>query len=114
MMTEKMIKALENKGFKRWTKGDHDRLYANPQNFGLEVEFYKSGYVFYAELNGEKISNNAANEIMRSTVYIDVKTGKIFASPHIHSDYMDNINAAIAEAEQEAAEAEQNEPEEVK
>lgn len=32
-MTETMIKKLEAKGFKRWTKGEHDRLYANVENF---------------------------------------------------------------------------------
>ena len=52
-MTENMIKALESKGFHRWTKGDYDRLYANAEDFGLYTESYN---------------------------YIDVKTDKLITS----------------------------------
>ena len=103
-MTEAMIKALEVKGFKRWTRGEHDRLYANPGNFGLEVEWYKSGHVRYAEINGEATSNGHASKILANMkVYIDLNTDKLVVSPYYNEDIMDNINAAIKAAKEETA-----------
>lgn len=111
-MTEKMVKALEAKGFKRWTKGDYDRLYANPADFGLEVERYKSGNISYAEVNGEKISNSEASKILTYTkVYIDVTTGELVVQSCRNDDILDNIKRAMdeAEAEMETEEKKENE-----
>lgn len=103
-MTEAMIKALEAKGFKRWARGEHDRLYANPENFGLEVERYKTGNICYAAINGEVTSNNFANKILANMkVYIDLNTDKLVVSPYYNEDIMDNINAAIEAAKEETA-----------
>ena len=99
-MTEKMIKALESKGFHRWTKGDYDRLYANAEDFGLYTESYNSGNIRYAELNGVKISNAAAGRILSAKIYIDVKTDKLITS-RITADadeIVEAVKAAIAEA----------------
>lgn len=74
------IEKLEKIGFKRWTKGQHDRLYINPESFGLIVERYKTGNVSYAELNGERISNSSAADILQGKYYIDVNTGIIVVS----------------------------------
>lgn len=109
-MTEKMIKALESKGFHRWTKGDYDRLYANAEDFGLYTESYNSGNIRYAELNGVKISNAAAGRILSAKIYIDVKTGELITS-RITADadeIVEAVKAAIAEtkAEVESEEAE--------
>lgn len=85
-MTENMIKALESKGFHRWTKGDYDRLYANAEDFGLYTESYN---------------------------YIDVKTDKLITS-RITADadeIVEAVKAAIAEAK---AEVESEEAEAVK
>lgn len=102
-MTEKMIKALESKGFHRWTKGDYDRLYANAEDFGLYTESYNSGNIRYAELNGVKISNAAAGRILSAKIYIDVKTDKLITS-RITADadeIVEAVKAAIAEAKAE-------------
>lgn len=102
-MTEKMIKALESKGFHRWTKGDYDRLYANAEDFGLYTESYNSGNIRYAELNGVKISNAAAGRILSAKIYIDVKTGELITS-RITADadeIVEAVKAAIAEAKAE-------------
>lgn len=102
-MTENMIKALESKGFKRWTKGDYDRLYANAEDFGLYTESYNSGSIKYAELNGAKISNAAACRILAAKIYIDVKTGELITS-RITDDadeIVEAVKAAIEEAEKE-------------
>ena len=74
MMTESMIQKLEEKGFKRWQKGNFDRLYINAKSLGLECDYYKTGNVSSAWLNGEKISNCQAKKMLCSKTYIDVKT----------------------------------------
>lgn len=103
-MTENMIKVLESKGFKRWTKGDYDRLYANAEDFGLYTETYNSGRIKYAELNGEEISNSSACRILSAKIYIDVKTGELVVSRATGDadEIVKAVKAAIEEAEKEA------------
>ena len=112
-MTENMIKALESKGFHRWTKGDYDRLYANAEDFGLYTESYNSGNIRYAELNGVKISNAAAGRILSAKIYIDVNTGELVVSRATGDadEIVEAVKAAIAEAK---AEVESEEAEAVK
>lgn len=103
-MTETMIKKLEAKGFKRWTKGEHDRLYANVENFGLELHHYNSGNISGATLNGEKISNSYGAEIKRNTsIYLNVNDGELYLTDRANGEIVANVKAAIAEAEEEAA-----------
>lgn len=103
-MTETMIKKLEAKGFKRWTKGEHDRLYANVENFGLELHHYNSGNISGATLNGEKISNSYGAEIKRNTsIYLNVNDGKLYLTDRANGEIVANVKAAIAVAEEEAA-----------
>lgn len=103
-ITEALIKRLEAKGFQRWTKGTHDRLYASPENFGLELRYYKSGHISGATLNGEKISNGYANEIkLNTSAYINLDSGKLYIQDRSNSEIVANVKAAIAEAQAEAA-----------
>ena len=68
------IEELENKGFNRWTKGDMDRLYFNIEKSEyFEVEYYKSGNVSSAYLEGERISNAEAYRLMSVKCFIDLK-----------------------------------------
>ena len=60
MMTIEKINELENKGFKRWTKGNLDRLYINATQLGLECDYYKTGNVRSAWFNGDHVSNSEA------------------------------------------------------
>lgn len=102
-MTETMIKKLEAKGFKRWTKGEHDRMYANVENFGLELHHYNSGNISGATLNGEKISNSYGAEIKRNTsIYLNVNDGELYLTDRANDEIVANVKAAIAEAEEEA------------
>lgn len=103
-ITETMIKKLEAKGFKRWTKGEHDRLYANVENFGLELHHYNSGNISGATLNGEKISNSYGAEIKRNTsIYLNVNDGELYLTDRANDEIVANVKAAIAEAEEETA-----------
>lgn len=104
MLNQKMIEALEAKGFKRWTRGDMDRLYINPEvALNFEYDTNKSGNVSGAYLNGEKISNNWGREIVNSKTYIDVNTGKLVSNYDMMRDaaqeIMDSVTAEIEQAE---------------
>lgn len=107
-MKNELIAALENKGFKRWTKGDMDRLYIDPTCIGLELEFYKTGNVSNAYLNGERISNTRGREMKAAKCYIDITAGKCVSSYDVFVEAMEQILAeteAELDAQAEAAEA---------
>ena len=78
-MTDERIKELEEKGFNRWQKGNMDRLYINATQLGLCCEYYKTGNIKYAEMNGTEISNSEARRLKGSKTYIDVKTEKVYS-----------------------------------
>ncbi|XJZ60229.1 hypothetical protein ACIA4Q_02450 [Lactobacillus delbrueckii subsp. bulgaricus] len=70
------IEALEKKGFNRWTKGEMDRLYFNLEKAGaLELDYYKSGNLRSAYLDGERISNAEACRLLAVKCFIDLKNG---------------------------------------
>lgn len=72
-LTEKQVKALESKGYNRWTTdgGEHDRLYLN---------IYKhDGMFHYGKWNGEEVWTAEQRAIKAIKVWIDVKTGKVCA-----------------------------------
>lgn len=78
-MDAKIIEMSEQNGFKRWTKGDYDRLYINDfELLGLFVDYYNTGNVCYAEFNGEKISNRQAKKMLNCAVYIDLNNDMIY------------------------------------
>lgn len=80
MMTEERISELTTLGFKRWTKGNMDRLYINASTLGLECDYYNTGNIHYATFRGKSISNNMARGMKFAKTYIDIKTGIV------HSD----------------------------
>ena len=68
------IEELEKRGFNRWTKGDMDRLYFNVEKSEyLDVDYYKSGNVSSAYLEGERISNAEAYRLMSVKCFIDLE-----------------------------------------
>lgn len=81
MLNETTIKALEEKGFNRWQKGNYDRLYINATTLGLDCSYYKTGNISGATWCDEHISNSMAYRLKAAKTYIDVKTGKL------HSDH---------------------------
>lgn len=93
-LTSNQITALEAKGFSRWQKGSMDRLYINSTRIGLSLEYYKTGNIHYAELNGEHISNSRAYAIKAAKNYVDVADGSIHTD---YSDIRDNIQAILDE-----------------
>lgn len=94
-MTEQKINSLVAKGFKRWTKGNYDRLYINAKELGLECDYYKTGNIRWATLRGETISNSKARGILASKNFIDIATGEIHAE---YGSVKDIIEEMIEEA----------------
>ena len=80
MLTNEMICALEGKGFKRWTKGNLDRMYVNASQLGLVCDYYKTGNIRDAEFNGSSISNSEARRMKAAKTFVDIATG------NVHSD----------------------------
>lgn len=84
-INEERINQLEAKGFHRWQKGNFDRLYINPQSFGLEVEYYNTGNVRHGELNGIVLSHAEARRILGGKYFVDVNTGEVVAQTNADS-----------------------------
>lgn len=78
-MTEERINELIAKGFKRWSKGNYDRLYINARNLGLKLRFYNTGNIAEATFNGEEISNRSGGRLASAKTYIDIKTGEVYS-----------------------------------
>lgn len=103
--TEKLITALEEKGFKRWTKGDKDRMYIDAEKLGLKVQKYGSGAVKHAEWLGEKISNREGASMLHAKTYLDL------TDMSVHSDDSDLLAAAEAIIEETRSSLEEEEEE---
>jgi len=79
-MTNEKIRELEGMGFKRWQKGELDRLYINADQLGLECKYYKTGNIKSALFDGDEISNSEAYRMKAAKTYIDVVTGEVFST----------------------------------
>lgn len=118
-MNDKLITALEAKGFKRWTKeiqrGALDRLYINADALGLEVTYRKTGSIFEATFRGERVSNGEGYRMKAAKTYVDVTTGEVYST---NDTLREAAEALLAEAmreieDEEAAGAEQAEAEQI-
>lgn len=97
MLNETTIKALEDKGFKRWTKGNLDRMYINATQLGLECTYYKTGNISSAYFKGERISNSRGYDYKAAKTYIDIKSGRLFSSvPALEEAARELYDEAIA------------------
>ena len=62
---------------KVWVGGKHKRLYLNAKALGLKCDYYHSGNVSRAWVNGEDISNCEARRILGAGAYIDLVSGEV-------------------------------------
>ncbi|MBX9936074.1 MAG: hypothetical protein K2Y10_05730 [Burkholderiaceae bacterium] len=79
-------------GGKAWVAGDKNRIYFNnlAELLGLECEFYKTGNVSCALLDGKVISNSKGSNLFRQC-----RQGKVwFEAGEFHSTGMHEDNAA--------------------
>jgi hypothetical protein len=86
MLTDERIEALTKLGFKRWTKGEYDRLYIDASDLGLSCTYYNSGNIRSAEFRGEPISNSRARGLKFAKTYIDIKTSKVYSTIEMLAD----------------------------
>ena len=91
IMTEGRIRELEGMGFKRWTKGNYDRLYINADKLGLDCDYYKTGNISSATFGGKKISNSMAREMKAAKTYIDVRTGRVYSDSYTLQRTVENL-----------------------
>lgn len=83
-----------------WEKGNFHRLYLDPvkvaKAIGMDVDYYKSGNVRSASINGESISNNDCYKVLTSWngAYIDLTTGEMHERSGYSVRYEDEIMAA--------------------
>lgn len=93
-LTTTQIEALEQKGFKRWQKNGMDRMYINATRLGLELDFYKTGNISCAFLDGSRISNCQARRLREVKTYIDVETGIVHSG---NDDLLKNAQKLLDE-----------------
>ena len=78
---------------KIWIGGSHKRLYLNAKALGLKLDYYHTGNISRAWVNGEDISNCEARRILGAGAYIDLVSGE-FIDDRRHT-FRDNFGAAI-------------------
>lgn len=90
-MTNEKIRALENKGFKRWTKGDKDRLYIKAWNLPNVKTIWKKNGKKCVEINGEELSYTKSSEVNYTSIYIDLADDSI----HVDSSFADVLTKGV-------------------
>lgn len=83
---------------KVWVGGKHKRLYLNAKELGLKCDYYHSGNISRAWVNGEDISNCEARRILGAGAYIDLVSGEVIDDRRhtFRDNFGDKINALIA------------------
>lgn len=94
-MTDARIQKLEQIGFKRWTKGNMDRLYINAEQLGLDCAYYKTGNISGADFKGERISNSEAYRMKAAKTYIDIKTGVLHSTHTILKEAAEQLAETV-------------------
>lgn len=99
-MTQERIEEL-TKRFGRWTKEGYngkmyDRIYFNAKDLGLKVEYYKTGNVSDAFIDGKRISNCECRRILGSKAYYDLTTDKLVIDSKMDQYFGEQIRSLIA------------------
>lgn len=77
----------------RWTKGKFDRVYFDLKDFGLKLEYYKTGNISGCFWKGDRYSNAEGRRLQGVKAYMDVPTGEI------HVNNADRIDVGTEEIE---------------
>lgn len=95
------IDKMKSIGGREWIKGDYHRIYFNldfmADCINLDLDFYKTGNICSARLDGERISNCQAKRILTKLdgkFWYDVKT-ESFMIKEVDRDYAKQIEQAI-------------------
>lgn len=87
MLRDDEIERLDDMGFRRWTKGDMDRLYIDTTKLGLECDFKRDHEPCLGDWQGKRVSNADCRRIYFSKVWVDVEDGSL----HVTSDFRPSI-----------------------
>ena len=80
-MTKKLLSIYsKKKDFKRWTKGDNDRLYIQAWQLPFVETNWKKKDKKTLSLFGEELSYTKSSQLNHAQFYIDIKTGEIVTS----------------------------------
>jgi hypothetical protein len=71
---EEMIQRLEGLGFKRWTKGNMDRMYVNATMLGFTYDTNRYGKLQRSYFNGEEVGNCEGRKYLAAKTYLDLNT----------------------------------------
>ena len=93
-MTEKTISRLIDMGCRRWTKGDHDRLYIDSAVLGLKVERDGCGNISDATFRGRRFDNYDAAILADIEVSINLTNDEIETRPNNRHPHAPAVNAA--------------------
>ena len=107
-LSEKQIEALEKKGFRRWTKGDHDRLYIDAWNLpGIVTNWKKKGKKTIT-VEGEELSYGKSLDVTYAKIWIDLKTLEVNVDVRIYEEFLKraalSLLGEVLEADTSAAE----------
>lgn len=86
-LNQASVQNVIDAGANHWVKGDFDRYYIDVKDL-VEYDFYKTGNVRYAAINGEKISNTEGTSLLHTKIYVE--NGKLVSGSE------DLINLAMA------------------
>ena len=97
---EDIIAELTKK-YGRWTKKGtngkvYDRIYFNATDLGMEVEYYRSGNISSAAIDGEHVSNCEARRIIGSKAYFDLTDNTLHMDSTMERHFGGKITAAVA------------------
>ena len=83
---------------KIWIGGSHKRLYLNAKALGLKCDYYHTGNISHAWVDGETISNCEAYRITGAGAYIDLVSGELcdVRRGTFEDNFGDKIDALIA------------------
>lgn len=104
MTSEQIVNILKAQGGNLWEKARMSRVYFNTpalcRIYGLELDFYKSGNVSHATLDGEKISNSRGRKeydhLEQCKFWYDVNDDK-FRSRYLNEEVYDVIATRLRE-----------------
>lgn len=69
-LNQASVQNVIDAGANHWVKGDFDRYYIDVKDL-VEYDFYKTGNVRYAAINGEKISNTEGTSLLCTKIYVE-------------------------------------------
>lgn len=93
MLRDDEIGRLEDTGFRRWTKGDMDRLYIDATALGLDCQYKRDHEPCLGTWQDREVSNADCRRIYYSKVWIDVEDGSL----HVTSDFQPGIGGTSVE-----------------